>query len=182
MTTSRSSRRHAVDARPSKVRVAVSRLMFWYGCLSTAAAATWLYVTIGSHTTSAFDAGVSVTVFVIHGAALALTFHSDPLRRAWPGVLPVTPTALRTGKLILVLAALNILMWAGLVIWEQRRGLAQAPDWMLEAILASMALCSAVYIAVHWAFRPENILPGNVMSFLRYPYRVFVRKRHRRLR
>jgi hypothetical protein len=49
-------------------------------------------------------------------------------------------------------------------------------EWALSPFLASATLLSGVYIALHWAFRPENLFPRAFLTFAGNPFGAIIRK------
>jgi hypothetical protein len=147
--------------------------LFWYGCVSAAVAAAFQFVSVTS--TALNLEGHSngfVTLACVHLLAVAVTLIVDPRRIPWPTALPVTTRNIAAGRLLLSAAVLNAVLWVGhLAVTRNARR--QLTDEMAAGLSASVVLCSAIYIALHWAFRPENLLPRPVMrvaSFLGNPW------------
>jgi hypothetical protein len=154
-------------------RGVVARLLFWYGCVSAVGAAMFQYVSLTSTGVDLEGHGnLFMALFGVHLVALALTLIIDPRRLPWPTALPVTRGNVVAGRLLLSATVLNVVLWVGHLVITRKAG-KHLTDEMFAGLLASMLLCTAVYVALHWAFRPENLLPPPVMtvaSFLANPW------------
>lgn len=154
-------------------RGVVARLLFWYGCVSAAGAAIFQYVSVTSTGVDLEGHGnVFMALFGVHLVALAVTLIIDPRRLPLPTALPATRGNIVAGRLLLSAAVLNVVLWVGHLVVTRYAG-KHLTDEMFAGLLASMLLCTAVYVALHWAFRPENLLPPPVMtvaSFLANPW------------
>lgn len=162
------------------VKLIVGRFLFWYGSLTTVLAMGWFCAAVSSVHVGAPDASIMVALFVVHGFLLVITLHSDPRKRPWPSVLPVTPTNTQIARLGLLLVIANAGLWSAAVLWAAHYGRQQDAEWMLNTLPPSFFMCSTVYMALHWAFRPENFLPRGLLAFLSNPYRVFIVNKRRR--
>ena len=156
--------------------------MFWYGCVSAVVGAVFQYVSLTSTAPNLEGrSNVFVTLFGVHLLALAVTLIIDPRRLPWPTALPVTRGNLVAGRLLLSAAVLNVVLGIGHLVISRNAG-EQLTAEMFAGLFASMVLCTAIYIALHWAFRPENLLPRPVMtvaSFLANPWPFIFAARHR---
>jgi hypothetical protein len=153
-------------------QIAIS--MYAYGCLSSIVAFVWFSAAVLSAYTLGIAVWLGVTLFLVHGCVLVVTFHGS--RAPWLSVLRVTSRRLIAAKTVLLLAALNTLLWTGSIF-----ALGVGEDkpwsgWVLQLFLASYLLLSTIYIALHWAFRPENLFPAAFIALVSNPFGLIVRK------
>lgn len=149
--------------------------MFVYGYVSSIVALLWLGDALASVNVHPIKFWLTESVFVFHGCVLVLTFHRNPGARLWPPVLKMTSSRVKAARLILLLASANVGGWlsAVLVLALQNNSTAR---WALLPFLASCYFLSALYIALHWAFRPENLLPRGFLVFISNPLGMMARK------
>jgi hypothetical protein len=137
---------------------------FWYGCFGALFSLGW-YVAAGMGR-AAIPSNVWVieAVFVLHAAAALATFHRAPVLPAWRPVLSVTPSRVRLAKTLLALSIMNFVACLGAFIFAVVRGDLALENKTVFLVLTSFLLQNTIYIAVHWALRPENLFSA---SFLR---------------
>jgi hypothetical protein len=150
--------------------------MFVYGCLSSVAALVWLIVALISMNVHGLKLWLIETLFIVHGCVLVLTFHRDLRTVLWPTVLQVTSKRTMAAKIILLLAIANVIAWLSSIFVLALQNGKPLAEWALSPFLASCALLSTVYVAMHWAFRPENLFPRGLMQFAANPFGAIVRK------
>ena len=93
-------------------------------------------------------------VFALHALAAIATFQRGA---HWPPLVSVTRERVVVAKSLLAIATLNFL---GCLGWFFYGAYADNPDPSglgAGLILASFLIQNCVYIALHWAFRPENL-------------------------
>lgn len=150
--------------------------VFVYGCLSLIVSAVWLSAALLSANIGSVSLWLMEGFFVLHGCVLVLTFHTSPGRVLWLPVLRITPQRIKAAQAILLITALNMAGWlAAIFVLALQNYKAQA-KWALSPFLASAALLSGVYIALHWAFRPENLFPRAFLTFAGNPFGAIVRR------
>lgn len=146
---------------------------FWYGCLGSLCAFAWYITALRDNFAFPHNWGIVEAVFVLHGIAACFTFQPH-VRPAWQPFLTVTPGRIRFAKTLFSLATLNFIVCLGaLLIW--RNG--EEPIWqdrIVPLILTSFLLQNTVYIALHWAFRPENLFPGSFIRVISNPLGSFL--------
>ncbi len=141
---------------------------FWYGCLGSLCALAWYVTALRGSFSFPSNWGMVVAVFMLHGIAACFTFQPH-VRPPWQPLLAVTQGRVRLAKALFGLATLNFAVWFGafIVAGNQRDQLFGGRAAFL--ILTSFLLQNTVYIALHWAFRPENIFPGSFIEALSNP-------------
>jgi len=116
---------------------------------------------------------VAESLAAIHGIAMVITFHQRPYRSPWAPVLQVTTKRIRIAKVVLAAVAANFLFCLVLAISEHRA----VSESVLFRLLASMVLLNTVYVAIHWAFRPQNVFARQFLDFMSSPLLYFFFRR-----
>jgi hypothetical protein len=144
----------------------IEKLCFFYGCLASAGSLVWYLATWAGYEGLPQSVLIVETVAIIYGIVMVITFSKS---WAWEAVLQVTRRRIAIGKILLIVALLNFLFCTGLIVWENRA----VSSRTLSMGLSSFALLNTVYIAIHWALRPENLFPGRFLLFISNPL-VFI--------
>lgn len=151
-----------------------------YGFLSVIISIVWLGAAVMSANIHSVRLLLAEGLFVLHGCVLVLTFHRSPGTVLWLPVLRITSQRILAAQAILLVTALNMIGWlAAIFVLASQNYKAQA-EWALSPFLASAALLSGVYIALHWAFRPENLFPRAFLALAGNPFGAIVRRLVRR--
>jgi hypothetical protein len=148
------------------MRKLVERYCFIYGCVASAGAIVWYVTALVGRAELPQSVWVAESFVVIHAITMVITFYRRTHRSPWAPVLRVTPKRIRIAKVILGAVAANFLFCLVLAIWERRT----VSETALSMLLASMTLLSTVYIAIHWAFRPETLFRSQFVVFIPNPF------------
>jgi|SRR5882724_1790545 len=144
----------------------IAQSCFIYGSLAFAGALIWYLAALTGHAVlPQKSVWVLESLLIVHAIVMVITFYRRPSRVLWAPVLPITAKRLRAAKILLITAAANFVFSVVLVAWERRR----ASERALSMVLTSFALLNATYIAIHWAFRPENIFTAPFLAFISNP-------------
>ncbi|GEM_PF-3251683 len=152
-----------------------AQMCFTYGCLSSMGVFIWYVNAFLGRTQLPASVWIVEAFFVVHAIVMLMTFHRRPGASLWAPVLTVTPNRIRIGKLLLLIAMINFLMCAVIVALHNRASSAKE----LTMALTSLALLNTIYIAVHWAFRPENLFPSSLLVFISNPFLYCFRRQPR---
>ena len=103
------------------------------------------------------------------------------MRPAWQPVLNVTPQRIRLAKILFGLSILNFLLCVGVAFYGAIKGDSALRDKGPGLILTSLVMLQTIYIAIHWAFRPENLFSPSLTDSLEIRLENFflVRRRSR---
>jgi hypothetical protein len=142
----------------------IAKFCFYYGCLASVGALVWYLAILAGSEGLPQSVLLVETVAVIYIIVMIITF-SKSQRSAWEPVVQVTRRRIIIGKVLLLIASLNFLFCTALIVWENRAVSSSA----LSMGIASFALLNAVYLAIHWALRPENLFPGRFLLFISNP-------------
>jgi len=138
---------------------------FWYGCVGTLGAFAWYIAAIMAPVTIPDNVWIVEAVFGLHGLAAIATFHRGT---KWQPVLNVTPQRIRLAKILLGLSILNFLLCVGVALYASKGDSAlneKGPGLMLT----SLVMLQTIYIAVHWAVRPENLFSPTFLRIIGNP-------------
>ncbi len=140
---------------------------FAFGCLLTAFAIVWMVagllgVIIAPRTRS--QALIGFTLYVI-----VMLPTLGPWVRKWPPFLTVTPARIATARILLLIAAL--ISVSAIVIVIAARVTADPSLLNVGSVwlLGSLMLMNGVYVAIYWAYRPENVFGPTVTAWGRNP-------------
>lgn len=137
---------------------------FWYGCIGSLGWFAWYISASFGDAAMPNNVWVAEAVFLLHATALMATFHRAPVRPSWPPVLSVTPGRVRLARILLGTSTINFIVCLGTFLVATMNRSVGLENKMVPLILSSFLLQNATYVAVHWAFRPENLFSG---SFIR---------------
>jgi len=141
---------------------------FWYGCLGALFAFSWQMSAILGHFAFPDNWWIVEVIFVFHGCAAVLTFQ--PLvRPPWQPVLAVTPRRIWLAKLLLGLATLSFVLCFGTFLIARFQGNQRLEDKTIPLVLTSFLLQNTVYIAIHWAFRPDKLFSASFIRLVSNP-------------
>lgn len=162
---------------PQLLMKRIAQYCLIYGCVASAGALLWYGASILGYVAWPEGPWVVVSVFIVHGLVMVITFHRDPSRRLWDPVIRITPQRVCAAKVILALAAANFLFCTMLAQWEK----GSLSLRTLTMAFSSFALLNASYVAIHWALRPENLFPNQLLALISNPIGyVFFRRPRRR--
>jgi len=152
---------------------------FAYGCVASAGALVWYLAALAGNAELPKSVWVAEGFLVVHVIVMIITFPRGPRRRPWEPVLQMTNERIRAAKVALGIVTVNFVFCVAVVAWENRG----ASERALLMVLTSFALLNMVYIAIHWAFRPENLFPDQFLAFISHPmvYLFFRPRRPRQL-
>ena len=144
---------------------------FCYGCIGSFFAFVWYLAALRDSVAFPRSWWIVESVFVLHCIAACFTFQPH-VRPPWQPFLAVTPRRIKFAKIVFTIATLNFIVYlvkAGIV---GTRG--EARDRISFLILTSLLLQNTVYIAIHWAFRPENLFPHSFIQAISNPLGSFL--------
>jgi hypothetical protein len=150
------------------MRQLVRLYCFWYGCLGTCCALWWHIVALQGQFAFPSNWWIVEAVFVLHALAAVCTFQRS-LRHPWQPILIVTQSRIRLAKLLFSIATLNFILCLGAFIVASLGRYHALQDKTVPLILTSFLLQNTVYIALHWAFRPENLFSSSFIEALSNP-------------
>jgi hypothetical protein len=150
------------------MRTLIQLYGFWYGCLASLCALAWYITALRGSFSFPSNWEIVVAVFVLHGVAACFTFQPH-VRPAWQPLLAVEPERIRIARILLGLATLNFAAWFGAFIIAGSHRNQLLGGRIAFLILTSFLLQNTVYIALHWAFRPENLFPNSFIEALSNP-------------
>jgi hypothetical protein len=149
---------------------------FVYGCATSLLSLMWLVLALRGNASDPNPA-LPAVVALVHGGALLMTFHRNPLEPRRRPLLSITLRRIAAAKVILGVAILNFVICLA-ATWLAGQEPAIFADGA-SVSLASLALVSSIYIALHWAFRPENLFSEGFLRTAAFPLWFLFRGRRR---
>lgn len=139
---------------------------FIFGCVASVAALFWYFAVLAGHLSFPNNGPLMWSIVVIFATAAILTFQKRPMRDPWKPVLAITPERIRISRVLLGVTASNFGLSSLLTFIERGR-----PEVLkcLAMSLTSLLLFYCVYIAVHWAFRPQSLFAPAILDFFSNP-------------
>jgi hypothetical protein len=151
----------------------VGWILIVYGCAGAIGCLTWLAVVWAQGEAPSPSLVTVEVLLVLHSAALIVTFHRrfglEPLRP----LIAVTEWSVRLARI--ALATLILVFVLGVAYLASTPLSPEANRTASLVFLDGLALVSMVYIVIHWALRPENVLWPSVVNFLASPIPYSVR-------
>lgn len=159
------------------MRKLVERYCFIYGCVASVGALVWYLAALAGRVGLPESVWVVESIVVVFAITMVLTFQRRPLRDPWVPVLRITLERIRIAKVFLAVVAANFGVCTLVAFaWGNRVGAERA----LSMVLTSLVLLYSIYIAIHWAFRPQNLFPSGFLTFISNPLLYpFIRSRRR---
>jgi hypothetical protein len=142
---------------------------FWYGCLGTLGAFAWYIAAVLGRATIPTEVWIVEAVFALHACAALATFHRTTMRPAWQPVLGVTLGRVRLARTAFGLSIINFLICLGVFVCAVVQGNAVLETKGVALILTSFLLLNTIYIAIHWAYRPENLFSSTFIRAISNP-------------
>jgi hypothetical protein len=145
---------------------------FGYGCMGSLVFLVWHFAALAGDPVLPKSVWTVEAIFLLHGSAMLATFHRNLLRTPTPPVLVVTRKRQRLARFLLGSATLYFSVFLALFVWAELTGNPTLGVRVTPLALTSFAVLNTVYIALHWAFRPENILPQRLLRIASNPARL----------
>jgi|SRR6185312_12919292 len=157
------------------MKTAIAVLCFGAGCLASALALIWYAaVLLGRNPRWPFpsDIGRIEALFAVWGLVMFATFYRNP-RPIWKPLIEVTSGRVKAARLLLACALINCLVWLVTCLGLLALHIHGPLPWMFCLLASTVIVLNAVYIAIHWAFRPENLFSERFRRFADDPL-IFV--------
>jgi len=156
-------------------RKLVPPLVFLYGCVGSLGALICFALALSG----AFELPqtwlIVECIAALHALAACLTFQPG-MRPPWPPLFAVTSERIRWARVLFFAATGNfVICVAGPLIADPDRY-----RWLegraAALILTSLLLQNTVYIAIHWAFRPENLFSPTFVEAISNPVGIVLKR------
>jgi len=155
----------------------LAKSMFCYGCVTTLAALAAFATAILGWNLFPNHLWIVEALVLIHGCAFLVTFDRDARRKPRLPLFQLTVRRVLAAKVVLGAAVSNILIWGSLFFVYASKGDRNNAEWLLPIVVTGLVLLSTLYIALHWALRPETFLPRPIVNLFANPIGVlFFRK------
>ena len=153
------------------MRQRLAAVFFGLGCVLSVFALAWsvsasLGVLIAPRT-----AAQALTVFVPYAILMLATLDRGSAR-SWPPVFSVTQPRIKVARLLLLAAGLLCLAAFAVVLIGRALGNESVVDASFASVIGSLMLLNGIYVALHWAYRPQNLFGPNVPPSLLNPLGV----------
>lgn len=129
---------------------------FWYGVIGSVLAFAWFALSLAGQPVLPKSWWTMEAIAILHGAAACFTFQPY-VRPPWKPLISPSPVRVRVAKVLFGLGTLNFLAWFLTLIIAGETGHRTFQERVVPLILTSLVLQNTIYIAVHWAIRPENL-------------------------
>ena len=153
------------------MRQRLATVFFGLGCVLSVFALVWFVAASLGVLIAPRTAAQALTAFVLYAILMLATLDRGSAR-SWLPVFSVTQPRIKVARLLLSAAGLLCLA-AFAVIFIGR---ALANQFVVEAsfasIISSLMFLNGIYIALHWAYRPQNLFGPNVPPWLLNPLGV----------
>lgn len=146
-----------------------------YGCIGTIISTAQYVAALFDRYWPPMNVWIVEILFIFHGAAYFFTFgdsHSNP---KWKPIITINPLRIKIAKIVLILAAANYALPLVLSLFLKYPIYGDKTPFLL---LSSFILLNTIYIAIHWALRPENIFSAAFLRFMSNPLFFFLRRRN----
>jgi hypothetical protein len=150
---------------------------FAYGCLGTIGFLICYIFALLGRATMPDDIWLAEVVFALHGIVAIATFQRMPVRPAWPPLLRLTDSRIRLTRILIGVSILNFLLCLGALVFAAVNANAPLEAKAVPLVLTSFLLQNTIYIAAHWAFRPENLFSGGFLRSISNPLGALFPKR-----
>jgi hypothetical protein len=148
----------------------VQKVCFIYGCFAFAGSALWFWISCTTTVTIPANPRLILSLFGLHGLILCLTFQRFiGLKPFWAPIWEVSKERLRWARRAIVsflALSIGIIAFMFLTARLHNRILVEKS---LNLFLPSLGMLSSLYIALHWAFRPENLFNKEFLRFMTNP-------------
>jgi hypothetical protein len=160
----------------------LAKTMFCYGCASLIAATGAFFMAIFGRGVFPGSLLLVEALFLIHAGAFLITFDRDARRRRRAPLFEPTRNRVRLSRLLLCAAIVNALICGSIFFSDAHKASRADAGLILPVVVAALVIVSALYITLHWAFRPENFVPPLFIALFSDPIGMFFFRRWRRKR
>jgi hypothetical protein len=133
-----------------------------YGTVGCLGSLVWLGVMLAHGSDGLPSPAITVTLFVVHGVAIVLT-----VQQGLPPLVTVTAGRVRVARIVLGGAIMTFLLGTMLLVASRDTSYVSATTVMIW--FDGFIFLNMLYIVLHWALRPANILTPDLASFLANP-------------
>ena len=134
------------------------------GCLASALATLW-YVAVLAEREPLWPFPSEIAqieaLFAVWGLIMFATFYRRP-RPIWVPLFGVDDARVKRARVLLACSAANCAAWlaANVGLWIARM---RGPlPWTFCLLASAAAILNGVYVAIHWAVRPEKLFSDRV--------------------
>lgn len=135
---------------------------FGLGCLLAVFAVAWFTAARAGVVLVPRSPGEAVGLFLLYAAVILPTLDRASAR-CWPPAIPVTPSRVAAARVVMTVSLVLCLASIGSAVLARAFGSESLRNHAFSAVIGSLGLLNGTYVAVHWAYRPENLF-GSRMS------------------
>jgi hypothetical protein len=166
------------------MKIAIAIICFSGGCLATALAVLWyLAVLVTRDLLWPFPSNIEgiEVLFAVWGLIMFATFYRSP-RPIWMPLFEVSSRRVKVTRMLLVCSLVNFAVWLLVCAGLSATQVLGPLPWAFCLLASAATLLNAIYVAVHWAFRPENLFSERFRRFADDPivFLIFYRFLRRR--
>jgi hypothetical protein len=152
------------------MKILIQRACFAYGAIAFLGYVGWFIAICFSDAAISIGTQPTIALFAVHGLVLCITFQRFlTVKPFWAPLWNATPRTLTYARYAVWVSfglciGMMVLAMLTLPLSSDR-----SSSRMVCLVLASMGVVSSLYIALHWAFRPENLFTKGLLGFLSNP-------------
>lgn len=150
------------------MRQRLATVFFGLGCVLSVFALAWFVAASLGVLIAPRTAAQALGAFIPY-AILMLTTLDRGSARSWLPVFPVTRPRIRVARLLLSAAGLLCLAAFAVVLIGRALGSSSVAEVSFASVIGSLMFLNGVYVALHWAYRPQNLFGPNVPPSLLNP-------------
>ncbi len=148
----------------------IQKVCFVYGCLAFSLSVLWFLGASVVANAIPDEPEVAISILAVHALFLCLTFQRFiGVGPYWTPIWRVSEPVLgwaRRGILLVFVIFVCSVLFVFIAIFLHNETLSLRGFGL---VLASMGMLSSTYIALHWAFRPENLFNDGLLKFVTDP-------------
>jgi len=150
------------------MRRRLATVFFGFGCALSVFALAWFIAASSGVLIAPRTATQALAAFVPYAIVMLITLDRGSAR-IWPPVFPVTQSRLKVARLLLSCATMLCFGAFAIVLIGRALGNSSVAEASFASVIGSLMLLNGIYVALHWAYRPQNLFGPNVPPSLLNP-------------
>ena len=151
------------------MRQRLATVFFASGCILSVFALAWFVAANLGVLIAPRTAAQALAAFIPYAILMLATLDRSSAR-PWLPVFPVTQLRIKVARLFLSAAGLLCFpAFAVALIGRALGGNSSVAEASFASVIGSLMLLNGIYVALHWAYRPQNLFGPNVPPSLLNP-------------